>query len=276
MSRPLFGALDEVGNRLAQAQALLLCLDFDGSIAPLAEDPAEVEIPPKARQAIAALASSDAVRVAIISGRERNDLKLRVGLAGLVYAGNHGLEISGPGLLFVEPTAAGCCDAITTLAEKLSAKLSSVPGVMVENKGLTLTVHFRQAEPDAFEEVRRAVHTTLAASDHPFHLTSGNKVFDVRPRVDWDKGHAIYWIKENAGLTAPLTIYIGDDVTDEDAFKVLREDVTVKVGPPDETLAQYFVEGPDEVLAFLEWLVETQLDPTKRESIDRRQPNRAT
>ena len=193
--------------------------------------------------------------MAIVSGRDRTDLQARVGIPGVVYAGNHGLDISGPGFVYVEPTAASHSEALRELAQTLAARLESIAGVIVEYKGLTISVHYRQVAESAYEEVRRIVHATLAGMSHPFVLGAGEKVHEIRPRVYWNKGTAVTWIRAQLGSPEPLPIYVGDDTTDEDAFAALRDDgITIKVGQAAETAARYTVADPAEVQKFLEWL----------------------
>src|SRR5262249_2229517 len=158
----------------------------------------------------------------------------RVGIPNLIYAGNHGLEISGDGLIFVEPTAAARCAALKELSADLASKLQHFPGVFVEDKGLTLSVHYRMAAATDREAVRRIAHDTLAGMNHMFRVTRGNEVFEIRPCVSWNKGTAVHWIKEQLGRPDALTIYLGDDVTDEDAFVTLPEAIRVKVGKQSE------------------------------------------
>jgi trehalose-phosphatase len=192
--------------------------------------------------------------VAIVSGRERADLQARVGLPGLIYAGNHGLEISGPGFIFIEPTAVGYRECLQQLAEALVPRLKDIQGARVEDKGLTVSVHWRQAPAESAEEIRRIVHGALENTSHPFLLTTGDKVYDIRPRVYWHKGSAVHWIRERLGMQDALTVYVGDDATDEDAFAALPDDITVKVGEGSETAAVYHVRDPADVKQFLEWL----------------------
>jgi trehalose-phosphatase len=266
MSHPLFGAIGEIGGRIERAQSLLVCLDFDGTLTPLQDEPAQVSLMPHMQRALRSLTGQRDLYLAIISGRERSDLQGRVRMPGLIYAGNHGLEISGSGILFVEPSAASSSDLIKKLAGELARKLQDISGAVVEDKGLTLAIHYRQVAEDQVETVRRLVHAALAGTDHPFQLASGNKVYDIRPRVYWNKGSAVGWIKEQLGQPDILVIYVGDDVTDEDAFTALPDDITVKVGDPTETAAQYFLENQAEVRKFLEWLASLWSEVRSQES----------
>src|SRR5260370_36096691 len=118
MSRPLFDSMTEVGGRVERAPELLICLDFDGTLTPLQDEPAQVSLTPHMQRALRSLTGQPGLFLAIISGRERADLQGRVRMPGLIYAGNHGLEISGAGILFVEPTAAGSSDRIKKLADE--------------------------------------------------------------------------------------------------------------------------------------------------------------
>jgi trehalose-phosphatase len=257
MSSPLFDAIGEIHVRVGSAPHLLIGLDFDGTLTRIVDEPALACLSPHMRRVLESLVRYEDVSVAIVSGRERNDLLTRVAIPGLIYAGNHGLEISGAGFIFVEPTALECRSALESLAALLTERLRSVAGAMVEDKGLTLSVHYRQVAPAQHDEVRRIVHAALASTDHPFQLTTGDMVYDVRPRVYWNKGSAIHWIKERLGKPDALIIYMGDDTTDEDAFAALADGITVKIGGPRETAAQYHVDGPPEVRCFLDWIDDT-------------------
>jgi len=255
MSRPLFETLDELSARIAKAPHLFLFLDFDGTLTPIEPHPNMVRLPPQGAARLQALHLAPRVSMMIISGRERNDLQSRVGVPGIIYAGNHGLEISGPGLVFVEPTAVECRGALQALATDLAHRIAAIPGAFVEDKGLTLSVHYRLAPPNSAETVRQTVHAALANARHPFQLTAGNMVFDVRPRVTWSKGTAANWIREQLGKPRALAIYIGDDATDEDAFAALSNDITIKVGGgPSETAAGFQVESHEDIWRFLDWL----------------------
>jgi trehalose 6-phosphate phosphatase len=126
--------------------------------------------------------------------------------------------------------------------------------VAVEDKGLSIAVHYRHAAPEQHEAVRSAVHGVLSNASHPFVLTAGRMCFDIRPRVYWNKGEAVKWLLTRIGQPDALVIFVGGDPTDEDAFAALPDGVTVRVGSGPETAAKYHVDGPDGVWKFLEWL----------------------
>ncbi len=260
--QPLLEHLPELEPRLRAAPEILLFLDFDGTLAPIVEDPDLASMPSGTFQALTRLASNPRFTLAIISGRALDDLRLRVGLENLIYAGNHGLEISGPGIEFIESQAAERLKALGELSRHLRARLNGIPGVEVENKVLSASVHFRRAPAADLPEIRQAVEDAVVFKDNPFQITQGRKVLEIRPRVGWDKGRAVRWIQQAAGLPDALALYIGDDSTDEDAFLALPQGITISVGKTRETSAQHFLEHQELVPEFLAWLADLFPIPT--------------
>ena len=175
-------------------------------------------------------------------------------MPGLIVAGNHGLEIVGPGWEYVDPAVAENLPYVNAIGMALNKALEGIPGVFVEEKGLSVGVHYRHAAPEQHEAVRTAVHNVLSGSQHPFVLTPGLNVFNVRPRVYWHKGEMVRWIASKIGRDGSLVIFVGGDATDEDAFAALPDDITIGVGTTGESAAKYSLEGPDGVRQFLEWL----------------------
>src|SRR5262249_8179172 len=115
---------------------------------------------------------------------------------------------------------------------------------------------YRRVPPEQWEEVRRHVHAALANASHPFQLNTGKMVYEIGPRVYWNKGNAVLWLLEHLGEEDVLTIYVGDDATDENAFTALTNAVTIKVGDGQETVASFQLGGPEDVQSFLEWLLQ--------------------
>jgi trehalose 6-phosphate phosphatase len=261
MCQRLAGALPAIADRIGRAPRLLLCLGFDGTLAPINDRPDEVQLSHKVRELLRALAESGRLTVAIFSGRERGELARLVDIPGVIYVGNHGLEISGPGLLFVEPTAAQFGEQIRQICGDFESRLAGIPGALVENKGLTVSLHYRTVPPDLHETFRKMVHGALANASHPFLLREGRMVYEVRPRAYWNKGHAVNWLGEHLGDEPLLPVYIGDDNTDEDAFSAIPDGITVKVGDPGGTAAQYCVDGPKDVHEFLRWVLLQSVQP---------------
>jgi trehalose 6-phosphate phosphatase len=248
----------EVQEHVAAAQNISLFLDFDGTLAPIVDDPAEVWLDPSTRSALAELSGKNDIVTTIISGRAIYDLRMRVNLPDLIYAGNRGLEISGRRLEFVEPVAASQSGQLLEITDLLAAGLHSIPGVWVEFKGLTTTVHYRRAADADVPVIERAVRAAVTPFPNLFQVDPGKKALDIVPRTGWHKGCAVSWILGRLGLWDSLCIYFGDDGTDEDAFGTLSRALTVKVGADSESRAKYHVESPTEVREFLQWLVITR------------------
>jgi trehalose-phosphatase len=254
MTRPLFDATREIGAAIGRAPHLLLCLDFDGTLTPLVDDPADAHLAPHMERVLRALTQHERVSLALLSGRNRNELQGHVGMPDVIYAGNHGLEISGPGFVFIEPKAAAETEALKRLAAALAKDVESIDGALVEDKGLTLSVHYRLVDVERRGQVRRAVEAGLANAGHPFSMTQGDQAYEICPAMDWNKGNAVTRIKDQVGKPNVLLVYLGDDATDEDVFAAFPDGITVKVADTTDTAAHYRLEGPADVRRFLEWL----------------------
>jgi trehalose 6-phosphate phosphatase len=256
MPRPLFDHLSNIESLLRASRRVLLFLDFDGTLSPIAEVPDQASLPAETRILLRRLSQTTWCSVVIVSGRALGDIRERVGLANLTYAGNHGLEIGGDGLRFVEPESVRRIQMLGKLSRRLRERLHDIPGVEIENKLLTASVHFRRARRGSSEEIRKAVHAEVALSDRIFRVTRGLQVFEIRPSVDWNKGTAVRWVQEAKGTAKTLSFYLGDDSTDEDAFRALPDGITIRVGQVKSTAARYYLPRQSRVMHFLAWLLE--------------------
>jgi alpha,alpha-trehalase len=237
-----------------------LFLDYDGTLSPIADRPEDARLPGRTRVVLAALARL--CPVAIVSGRARADVEAMVGLDGIVYAGCHGFDIAGPGLTPPRyPEAERAVPVLAALAAGLRSRLGGVEGVRVEEKGYSVAIHTRLVAPELEDEVRAVVAGQVSRRPG-VRLTSGKKVLEVVPRVDWDKGHAVRWLLAALGLDGRgvVPIYMGDDLTDEDAFRAMKGvGVGIVVGSDTgiesrPSRADYAVAGTTEALRFLEAL----------------------
>ena len=243
-----------LGDRIARAPHVLLGLDYDGTLTRIVDDPTQATLSTPMRRVLWSLAMRRGVSLAIVSGRSYKDLHTRIGLGSAIYAGNHGLEIRGPDFDFIEPAAAIHSEAINEIAADLRHRLRHIPGVIVEDKGLTLSVHYRRVAPIDSEEVWHTVLALVNNAEQLLHLTMGNKVYEIRPHLRWHKGSAMHWIRQHFGKADTMTFYLGDDTTDEDAFTTLTDAITIKVGANSDTAARYRLIDPDEVQHFLAWV----------------------
>ena len=261
MTDSIFPGMHDIGERIRGAGHVLLGLDYDGTLTPIVDEPAHALLPSSMRQAIWALTQRNDVTITVISGREQSDVRELVGIPGVIYSGNHGMEISGPGMSFIEPgkEAAG---ELHLMAQDIARKLRHIQGAFVEDKGLTLSVHHRRVAPVDSEEVWHTVHDAVGLHGERFHVTLGDKVYEVRPLVRWNKGSALAWIQAQINKPDTLVIYIGDDTTDEDAFRALGEEaVTIRVGDHAQTAARFLLSEPAMVQHFLQWVNELRALP---------------
>lgn len=244
----------EVREQAGANGSISLFLDFDGTLVPISADPAEPRLDPDTCQTLEMIASRDLSTTTIISGRAVEDLYSRVRLDGLIYAGNHGLEVFGRNLRFVEPLAWSRRETLERLCESLALELRCIDGVAVECKGLTASVHYRLAAESDRAEIQRIVYAAIARNGALFRINPGRKTFDILPRTNWHKGAVVDWINRHIGRKDTLTVYLGDDDSDEEAFSVLDDAVTIRVGSAAVTCARHQLPDPIAVHEFLLWI----------------------
>ncbi|HSJ83572.1 MAG TPA: trehalose-phosphatase [Acidimicrobiia bacterium] len=225
-------------------------LDYDGTLSAIAPTPEGAVLAEASRDVLERLARR--CTVSIVSGRDRADVKGMVGLDGLYYAGSHGFDISGPDG-FSEQRGSEYRASLDAAADELEAAIASLEGVWVERKLAAVAVHFRQGGPGSEAAVDEAARA--AAERHPdLRVAGGKKIVELRPNVDWDKGKAVLWLLEVLELGEDvIPVYVGDDETDEDAFRALADrGIGVVVGEEHRpTRARYALADPDEVRDFL-------------------------
>lgn len=241
-------------ERVRSAPCVALFLDFDGTISPIVPTPAEAAIDPSIKSTLEHLRDLVGVEVAIVSGRQLADVRARAGIEGIVYVGNHGLEIETHDLCFRDPQAEALRLELKRLVLRLQLLLAETTGVEIEEKGLSVAVHYRQVHPAIQSWVETSVYETVGKSQ-VLMLVAGKMVIDIRPRIAWNKGSAVKWVLDRLSRHDVLPIYIGDDTTDEDAFSALSGDVlTIHVGESAQTSARFWVPDVAAVRAFLDGL----------------------
>ena len=257
----LFDHLSEIAGLLNTAAHAFLFLDFDGTLAAIVDEPVEETVPAETRSSLIRLSRRSGFSVAFISGRAVGDLEARVAIEGLTYAGDHGLAIHGPGLKFVEEAASARKPVLSLLLDDLEGRLRAIPGVRIERKDLSASVHYRRVPEGQHQQLRHIVTDSVAAAGGQFEVTQGLLVLEIRPRVDWNKGAAALWIMKSSGKQDALPVFLGDDSTDEDAFAALANGITVRVGQATATVARYRLEHQESVGEFLAWLAELDRTP---------------
>lgn len=252
-----FGQLE----RLAKGRLVTLFLDYDGTLTPIVNNPDDAVLSNETRQAIKELAKL--FPTAIISGRGRAKVEEFVQLAELYYAGSHGMDIAAPKFsditLAFQP-AAQYESLIQEVTRRLQEVTKHIQGSSIEDNKYCVSVHFRNCHHESYEEILKLVEN-IVTQEPDLHMTRGRKVLEVRPRVNWDKGSALVHLLSMLGIPEDevFCLYIGDDRTDEDAFRVLAERgigagilVSNKVKP---TKGIWTVRDPCEVTKLLKRLI---------------------
>lgn len=265
---PLDEQLPFVRSELGTADHVVVALDFDGTLAPIAEHPEDAHVSPEMADVLQRLAATNGISVAIVSGRSIADLKRKLNL-DLIYAGNHGLEIEGGGISFVHQRADWLKTVVDHACWSLEANLESVRGARVERKGLSATVHFRQAPPDLSGWIEATVRATTDLYAPALWVRPAREAWEILPRTAWTKGSVLHLLMKQARAARPVLICAGDDLTDEDMFSVSGA-ISIKVSAGRPTRARYMVPGPAELLRFLNWLHATASVPRRVSSAPRR------
>lgn len=245
---------ESVMRMLRSCRRTILLLDFDGTLAPIRRTPSVATLPPATREILEHLEARPSVTVALVTGRSLSDIVRKVPVQGLILITNHGFQISSGGVHWVHPAAKRAAPLIAGVARKLGHALEPVRNVLIEKKKLTLSVHYRNVREKDVPLVKRLVTVVVRSHEKELKLTAGNKVLEIRPRAAWSKGHAVLRILKSIGQSrSRCVVYVGDDTTDEDAFRLLPSpSVTVRVGRHRASAAAYWVSKPSQVRRFLE------------------------
>jgi trehalose 6-phosphate phosphatase len=262
VTTPLLPISAETAARL-RGRPLVIMLDVDGTLAPIAPRPELAVVSPEIRRTIAALATCRDVHVALVSGRAAADARRMVGVASLWVIGNHGYQVTDPDGAEhpPDPKLEGQQQTVAHAARRIEPLVRTVPGVIFEDKGWTLSIHYRLAPREVIPRLRATV--SEVADAHGLRVGDGKEVLEVRPSARVDKGTAVLQLGARLGGFAAdaSLIFVGDDTTDEDAFRAIRHKggraVTVRVHEDAgvATAAEYRVRDPGDVRELLEWLL---------------------
>ncbi len=250
-------ALRRAGGLFGRPPAVFF--DFDGTLSDIVDDPDAARPVAGAAEALQKLAAQ--CPVAVLSGRDLADVTKRVGLPGIWYAGSHGFELTAPdGKHHQNDAASAAIPILEEAAAQLRERLGSIPGVMVEHKRFGVAAHYRNASRDRVGEVAAAVRA--AGQRDALRVTTGREVIELRPDIDWDKGKTLRWVMDHLrqAPSGPLTaIYLGDDITDEDAFDTVHDDgIPILVRHNDDgdraTAALFALDNPAQAAEFTDRL----------------------
>lgn len=233
---------------------LFLFLDFDGTLVPIKDDPAQCFLKSDTMSQMEAISQSGKATVAVLSGRTVEEIKKRVPVQGIYYGGNHGLEISGPDLSYLHPDALFGKQAMEQIFKKIKKKMLNIGGALVERKKFGFSLHYRMANKEDRVLIKKIFYETISSNQYryTFSILPGKKVLELVPKVKWDKGRAALFLLKRQKKDY-LPIYVGDDKTDETGFNALRtQGVTVRVGKSKKTKAEYYLKGQWQMIKFLQ------------------------
>ncbi len=262
----LLSVWPRIAGQLEQAPHIWLFADYDGTLTPIVQRPELAVLPEINRQLLEMLARHSKVTIGVISGRAVADLKNLIRVNNIIYAGNHGMEIESPGMNYQYPLGEDIKVLFSILFKVLNKAFAGIPGVIVEDKGLTFSIHYRQVDKSRVPEVQDIFYRSIGSlnATNKVKITKGKKVLEIRPVTYWNKGKAVKFImRRGKKVDRPneaIPIYLGDDLTDEDAFRQINKynnGVTVFIGENyRETSAQYYLHSTGEVTRLLEYMLE--------------------
>lgn len=243
---------------LIRGKKVVVFLDYDGTLVPIRPTPELARLSSEKKKLISELARRPKLNVGVLTGRSLKDICRAVQISGLFYAANYGLAILTPKKSWVHPGAKRRALLLKKMLPQLRRLALEFRGVRMEDKTLTVAIHYRQYQ-GAVETLRKKLEEIISARPRAFELKTGKKIFEVYPAVEWDKGRALLKVQKMLGFRqAPLTIFLGDDRADEEAFRQMRKaDVSVVVGRREKTAARFFCKNSGEAVRFLEFLLKT-------------------
>ena len=252
----LFSNWNRIGPSLRSARRRLFLFDFDGTLAPIRKHPGSVRLSKETRDLLRALSHRPGTNVGIISGRSLRDIRCRVAVRGLIYSGNHGLELSMKDGNLKRFRSNYQNRKLRRLYRFLKQTFSWMPGVIVEWKQLSLSLHHRLVKADKKRLFFRLLKEAVPIVERQgYQSRAGRKVVEILPSGEVTKGSVVKRLMKR--FRSPLTVFVGDDRTDEDAFKALDSShISVRIGNKKETYARYFLKRQADMLALLERLVE--------------------
>lgn len=244
----------KLSSVIESGRKIALFLDYDGTLVRIRRNPDACILPSRTRELLLKLSASDRCHLMIISGRALSNVKKLAGVPGICYAGNHGLEMAGPGLRFTLDAALKARPALLEVKRLLTKKFRDIKGAFVEDKKFSISLHYRAVNKKAIPSVFKCFDEITATfiNKKKIALIKGKMVLELVPYTSWNKGYAVLWLLEYLDSDC-FPIYAGDDTTDETAFKALRKiGITIKVGKSNKTAASYRIEKQVDLIKMLE------------------------
>jgi trehalose-phosphatase len=247
--RHLFVGWSEVAGKLRSAPAIALFLDFDGTLSPLRPRPDDVRLSGSMRSIVSTLARKAHVRVWVISGRRRADVRDRIRIAGIRYLGLHGSEARHN--ISIKNETRRHLEALKTRARQI---VKNTPETWLEDKGMVLTIHYARASACDISRIRQEMTRAILPLHGLFRGIPGERGFELMPSEVGDKGTAV---RRELAFVSPATlpVFVGDDAVDEPAFAALAGGLTIRVGRPRPTSARFRLDDVKQVQTFLERLI---------------------
>lgn len=253
----LFDRIGKILKRIRTAEGIFFFLDYDGTLTPIVSRPEQAILSEETKALLLALKKNPKFLLAIVSGRSLKDIRKLVELKKIYYIGNHGLEIFTPKNGTKQLVPKEVFHELARIRNRLNSQMKDIEGVLIEDKGSILTIHYRNVDPKCVPPILMALKQEIKGSKIPLCLGYGKMVFEIRPQSTANKGTAVLELLNQIDRDEILPLYIGDDQTDEDAFKVLkRRGITIFVGLSGNSSAQYYVNDPFEVYQFLKMVQE--------------------
>ncbi|HTI50691.1 MAG TPA: trehalose-phosphatase [Planctomycetaceae bacterium] len=256
MDESLNDAVDRIVSRHREKGELVLLFDFDGTLVEFADAPAEAVLSGTVRQCLAALAALPGTTVGVISGRELEDLKQKVGLTGLYYAGTDGLELEFEGKVITHPLVGHCSDLVSRIAETLRPFVTTCPPTWLEQKRFGVTVHYRGLDTQLVPLLHEGIDQHLAPWAERLHVVTGGKAVEITPNIGWTKGTAVEFLLDHIDTDDLHILYAGDEACDVEAMWTvgMKGGISVGVGPGPPTIAEYKLPNAAAVERLLEEL----------------------
>jgi trehalose-phosphatase len=256
MSEPLEDAVEQMVARYCRGHRMILLFGYDGALTKLAVRPWQAELPSGTRRILSELSALPRVSVGIISGRELDDLKRRVGLGCIFYAATDGLELEFQGKTVVHPLVKHSVPLMNAVAKALEPQMRDFPTAWVERKRFGLTVHYRRLELRLVPHLHLRIGRELAAWPERLHVVTGAKAVEITPQLGWTKGTAVEFVLEQLGPGPCLVLYAGDEASDVEALwnVGIHRGITIGVGSRQPTIAQFELPDVESVKELLDQL----------------------